>query len=61
MKRIINYFRVSWAELGKISWPNREQTLRLTGAVVVFSVILAAFIGTIDFGLARLVQKVIVK
>ena len=61
MKAVITYFRESWLELGKISWPSREQTVRLTIAVIIFSIILAGFIGAVDFGLATLVKKVIIK
>jgi preprotein translocase subunit SecE len=47
--RLQRYLQQSWAELGKVVWPTREQAIRLTIAVVVFSLVLAAFIGIIDY------------
>ena len=61
VKGALNYFRNSFTELAKISWPSREQTIKLTIAVMVFSVVVASFIGAIDLGLAEVVKRVIVK
>ena len=61
MNALVNYFRNSFIELGKISWPSREQTIKLTLAVIVYSLIIGGFIGALDIGLAELVKKVIVK
>jgi preprotein translocase subunit SecE len=61
MKAVFNYFKESWQELGKITWPSREQSIKLTAAVIVFSIVLAGFMGGVDFGLNRLVQRVILK
>lgn len=61
MNRVITYFKESWRELGKISWPNRELTTRLTIAVIIFSAILGIFITVVDLGLVRVVEKVILK
>lgn len=60
MKKVINYFKEAWAELGKIEWPSRSQSLRLTGAVLAFSAILSLFMGLADVGFNELVKKVIV-
>ena len=32
-----------------VSWPSREETIRLTGIVVGISLIVAIFIGALDF------------
>ncbi len=57
----MNYFAASRAELAKVSWPNRRQTVRLTILVVVFSLLFAAILGTLDLIFSGLVQKIIVK
>ena len=40
-------------ELKKVSWPSREQTIRLTFIVILISLIIGAYIGIIDFLLAK--------
>lgn len=61
MIALLNYFKGSWRELGRISWPSRKQTTKLTVAVVVFSIIFGIFIGSVDFGLSELVKRVLIK
>lgn len=39
-------------ELKKVSWPTREETMRLTAIVVFISLIIAIYIGIIDTLLA---------
>lgn len=39
-------------ELKKVSWPTKEETLRLTVVVVAISLIIGLYIGIIDFLLA---------
>lgn len=39
-------------ELKKVSWPTREDTIRLTAIVVFISLIIAIYIGIIDTLLA---------
>ncbi len=61
MQRLQRYFQQSWMELQKVVWPSREQAMRLTIAVIVFSLVLAAFIGVVDYiyttGLQTLIFK----
>lgn len=40
-------------ELKKVSWPSREETIRLTMVVILISLIIGAYIGIIDVLLAR--------
>ena len=58
---VVSYFKESLVELGKVTWPNRRQTLRLTAAVFIFSIALAGFMGGIDLGLNAAVKHVILK
>ncbi|MEK7579605.1 MAG: preprotein translocase subunit SecE [Patescibacteria group bacterium] len=46
-------------ELKKVSWPSREETVRLTGVVVLISVALAAFLGLLDFLFVTLLNKIL--
>ncbi|MBI3984036.1 preprotein translocase subunit SecE [Candidatus Microgenomates bacterium] len=60
MKTIINYFKEAWTELGKVTWPSRAQTIKLTVAVMVFSAVIASFISLVDVGLNALVKRLII-
>ena len=53
-KRIRNYLADVWAELKKVSWVKRKELFTTTLVVIVFSTILAAFIGVVDFVFSRL-------
>jgi preprotein translocase subunit SecE len=59
MGKIIQFFREVWVELGKVVWPSRQEALKITGIVVFFSLLVAAFLGAVDLGLARLLGLLI--
>jgi len=40
-------------ELKKVTWPTRENTIRLTIIVIMISLIIGLYIGIIDFLLAK--------
>ena len=41
------------SELRKVTWPSKQDTLRLTAIVIVISVIVGVYIGLIDLLLAK--------
>lgn len=45
---IIRYFQETGDELRKVSWPTREQTIRLSIIVLSTTVISAVFLGLLD-------------
>lgn len=47
-KWIVDFFRLSHAELRKVVWPTREETIQTTLVVVVMVVILALMLWGID-------------
>ncbi|MBI4232284.1 preprotein translocase subunit SecE [Candidatus Peregrinibacteria bacterium] len=49
MKAVKNYFRTSFEELSKITWPTKNQAVRLTIIVLVFCVLIAIVLGILDF------------
>ncbi len=51
----LQYIKESKAELDKVVWPTRSETIRLTITVVIVSVIIGAYIT----GLAALFAKVV--
>ena len=51
------YFRDSYAELKKVTWPSRKETWRLFIAVSIFAIVLAGLIAVVDFGFEKLVER----
>jgi len=56
---IVTFFKESRAELRKVTWPTREEAMNLTAAVIVMTVVIAAFLGIIDAVLNFLVKPLI--
>lgn len=52
----INYFSSVKAELRKISWPSRQETIRYSVLVIAVSLAVAAFFAALDLGLGRVVD-----
>ncbi len=46
---LIRYFQNAYKELRKVTWPTRQEATRSTATVIVFSVIVAAFLGALDY------------
>lgn len=46
---LIAYLKNSYIELKKVTWPTREAAIQSTVTVIVFSIILAIFLGALDF------------
>jgi preprotein translocase subunit SecE len=49
----------AWLELSKVTWPNRKETLGTTGVVLVLVILIAVYLGLVDFGLSHLVRYVV--
>ena len=43
-------------ELKKVSWPSRQETIRLTVIVLLISLIIGAYVGIIDILLAKVLE-----
>ncbi len=56
---IIRYFKETRAELRKVNWPTRRQTINLTLIVLAVTVLMAALLGTIDYLFAQLFSLII--
>ena|SRR3989344_5688326 len=56
----VHFFTEVIGELKKVTWPSREETLKLTAVVIALSVIVGVFIGGLDALLVQ-VQKIVFK
>jgi len=59
MGKLTEFLKDVRIELRKVSWPSRQETIKLTGVVILISVILAAFLGLLDFGFITLLNKLL--
>lgn len=48
-------------EAKKVTWPTRQQTIQTTFVVISATIIVAIYIGFVDFGLSELVKKFLIK
>ena len=47
------------SEFSKIVWPDKKITLGMTGIVIVLTVVVAAYLGTVDMILGKIVSSVL--
>lgn len=58
MKRFLQFFKDSYAELKKVQWPSREEVGSNTKVVLVSVLIFAAVFGVVDFLLLQGIELV---
>jgi preprotein translocase subunit SecE len=56
----VQFFQEVVAELKKVTWPSRDETMKLTSVVIALSVIVGLFVGGLDALLVQ-AQKMIFK
>lgn len=44
----VQFVREVIAELKKVTWPTREETIKLTLVVIILSILVGAFVGGLD-------------
>lgn len=59
MNFISKYIKQVVAELKKVSWPSREQTINQTVLVIIVSVVAAIYIGGADYILQQLMLALV--
>ena len=57
LEKIKIFFDEVKVEFTKIVWPSRKVTLSLTGVVVVLTIIISAYLGSVDLLLGKLVSS----
>ncbi len=59
MNGLVQYFKDARAELGRVTWPTREQILEGTQAVLVFVIALSVVVYLYDFIFDQFVKVVL--
>lgn len=57
--KLWQYLRDSWHELGKVEWPSRSATWRMTLSVIIFCLVVGAFVLLCDWASQWIIQEVI--
>ncbi|HET8673828.1 MAG TPA: preprotein translocase subunit SecE [Thermoleophilaceae bacterium] len=57
--RLIAFLIAVWAELQRVEWPDRQTLTTLTGVVLLFVVIMGAYLGLLDAIWSRLINKIL--
>ncbi|MEE9144363.1 MAG: preprotein translocase subunit SecE [Candidatus Binatia bacterium] len=55
----VEFFREAWQELKKVHWPSRKETTTATLVVIIVVLMIAVFLGLVDFSLTRIIQAII--
>jgi preprotein translocase subunit SecE len=53
MNKVVQFFKDSYGELKKVVWPSRENVVASTKVVVVSTLMVAVFLGLVDYLLVR--------
>jgi preprotein translocase subunit SecE len=61
MKAVVNFFGEVRLELSRVTWPTRDEVIKLTLTVFIVSGILGAYVGGLDYLFTTLLTKVVTK
>jgi len=61
MSKIATFVKEARAELRKVNWPTREQTVKYTGLVIGLSLAVAVFLGALDYLFEYILRSFIIK
>ncbi len=57
IQKFINFLKEVKVELKKVNWLSLNQTIRYTLLVILISIVVAAFLGMVDFLVTLLIDK----
>ncbi len=55
----VSFVKESWTELSKVHFQSPKDTLRATAVVVVVTLVMAVWLGVIDFFATRIVRQLL--
>jgi preprotein translocase subunit SecE len=58
--RLTTFLQDSRQELKRVNWPTRKETAKYTLFVIAFSIIIAVFLGILDFGFMQIIENLII-
>ena len=61
MKQVTTFFSEVRSELSKVTWPKREEVIKLTIIVLLVSVVVGAYVGGLDYLFTKALEIVVSK
>ena len=58
-EKVVQFLKEVQIELKKVVWPTRKDTIASTSVVLVLVIIIAIFLGLVDFGLSRIIRAIL--
>jgi preprotein translocase SecE subunit len=55
----ISFVKESWTELSKVHFSSPRDTMRATAVVVIVTLLMAVWLGVIDFAAVRIVRQLL--
>ena len=59
LRRAQEFVREVLAEFRKVTWPSRQELINSTVVVITVTVVVSLFLGAVDVGLARIVERIL--
>ncbi len=59
VRSVLNYLSDVRLELSKVTWPKRQDVIKLTSIIFVISGVVAIYLGSLDFALTKLFEALI--
>jgi len=59
-KKAISFLKEVRIELKRVTWPTRQETIKHTLFIIIFSLVVAAFLGGLDFLFSYLLNRFII-
>jgi preprotein translocase subunit SecE len=58
-RRVREFVQEVLLEFRRVTWPSRQELVNSTVVVLALTVVVAFFLGGVDIGLSKLVQKIL--
>jgi len=59
ISKVGQFLKESKIELKKVKWPTRKELLASTAVVIVLTLVVAFFLGIVDFGLIKIIRGIV--
>ena len=59
LRKGIRFLGEAKTEMKKVKWPTRKELLASTAVVIVLTLIVAFFLGLVDFGLVKIIKNIV--
>ncbi len=57
MRKAIQFIKEAYIELRKVTWPSKQQVINYTMVVILISIVVAFFLGSLDMTFSSVIEK----